>query len=1155
MVLYRSYRRMHRLLRLCAALLIAGLFAARPATTPVTQAATQSPNGPGIPCDQTPFGHVLKLNQKNEIFLGLADTSDSRHPLTAYRIGTDATGQLQQQFVSPSAQEPANVSGLAGTAADVDGDGKDEFIQGFNGANGGYDVLVRRNGGATQLYSVGGQGYRSSAMAAGDIQGRDDGSQQVVIASLTGDGLSVAVLGRDPAGSFGNLVASWASSTNNRVNASQIHVAVGNLNNNRTADIVVSLLESDQHTEQIIHLEYQPGYATDAAFNLQERAFVTELINPTHTTSIAGAKIVMASFNGSPQQSVVLAYDLQDSTGDSVMLVINNYSLVTVNGVAQFVQKGLWINASVHSRSFDIAAGHLYGDARDELVIGYDDSASNTLNFETISMTGANTAAPKLVSVDHWRDGSNDRNATDDLALALGDLNKDNRAEVVAAFTDANPFGFQALYLSEQLDQNSQPGGLKLVDWGRHDATFNAPPTIALGDWNNESVHATVSGTCARVVDANITAVGFVPPYWRNIQGSQAWIGGSIGRSVTQEASSEQSLTYHRSDTVSVYAGAGLDVDIPGVLAISASARQTGAREAAMSNRQTTGVVTTTVTTVGQSWGDDAVVYDPTEYNCYRYQLSVDGVALPPDKANVRYCQYEGLPGATPQLQASELNSWDANFGAQPEYAPVARDWTSLTLFRGAFTDQSSNKALARLAVDGVILNGSYTNGTVTQTANESHPWWQVDLGAVQPLTKIRLWTLPGSLSNVYLFVSDTDFRTIPGGNDPQTLLSMPNVRHYTLADLGNGFKMTDAAPPEATFLTLDAQHQPIHGRYVRVQRADTAVLSLAEVQVFGANHVEPDRYPLDMRDSTPNDGAFEVLLYNPYHTSASDMYQWVPTRGNLLWDGRQSPALNALGVNRGNTIVNWSLSKGTGNTQVQAHELDNSTSAGTEFEGEAGEFIKVVAGGGTEHTTGLATETTLSTSWSSEFNMGGQMQGFPHEYDGIENSWVLSCAYRFQPYQYEITDTSNLGHQHRYPVLDYLVPSGGRVSDLDRTVDLAACRNGNQISATPQTNNDSAQAIAGQPTTLNVLANDMGNNLTITAVGPAQHGTVTHTDRTVTYTPSAGFTGTDSFTYSVSDGTSGQTVARAVDATTGTVTIRVGTGNSTIIYLPLIRR
>jgi hypothetical protein len=310
------------------------------------------------------------------------------------------------------------------------------------------------------------------------------------------------------------------------------------------------------------------------------------------------------------------------------------------------------------------------------------------------------------------------------------------------------------------------------------------------------------------VVDPNITAVGFVPPYWQNIQGSQLK-GGSIGRSVTQESSAEQSLTYSRSDTVSVYAGVGLNVDIPGVIQVAASAKQTGANEYAESNRRATGVITTTVTTVGQSWLDDALVYDPTEYNCYLYQLSVQGVALPTDKANLRYCEYQGLPGGTPQLQSTELDSWDANFGAQPAYAPVVRDWSSLSLFRGPYTDQSSNQASAPRALDSSMVNGSYSGGTSAQTNNESQPWWQVDLGAAQPITKIRLWTPPGSLSNVYVFVSNTDFRSIPGGSNPSTLLTASGVQHYTLADLGGGFKMTDTAPPEATFLTLDAQYNP----------------------------------------------------------------------------------------------------------------------------------------------------------------------------------------------------------------------------------------------------------------------------------------------------------------------------------------------------------
>jgi hypothetical protein len=46
---------------------------------------------------------------------------------------------------------------------------------------------------------------------------------------------------------------------------------------------------------------------------------------------------------------------------------------------------------------------------------------------------------------------------------------------------------------------------------------------------------------------------------------------------------------------------------------------------------------------------------------------------------------------------------------------------------------------------------------------------------------------------------------------------------------------------------------------------------------------IDPNRYPLDLRDTTPHDGSFDVRLYNPYHTSQSDQYVWVKTRGNLI--------------------------------------------------------------------------------------------------------------------------------------------------------------------------------------------------------------------------------------------------------------------------------
>ena len=523
--------------------------------------------------------------------------------------------------------------------------------------------------------------------------------------------------------------------------------------------------------------------------------------------------------------------------------------------------------------------------------------------------------------------------------------------------------------------------------------------------------------------------------------------------------------------------------------------------------------MTTTVTTVGQYWVNDALVFEPAEYNCFSYQLAVDSTFIPTDQAALRFCEYQPLPGNTPPLEANELDSWDINVSDQPEYTPVVRDWSSLALFRGAFTDQSSNAVTAKLAVDSEIVNGSFANATPAQTDLQANPWWQVDLGASEAIGKIRLWTPPASLSNAYVLVSNTDFRTIPGHENPANLLNRPDVQAYTLADLGSGLTMTGTAGSVATFTTLNAQHLPITGRYVRVQRADTAKLVLAEVQVFGANHVEPNRYPLNVRDTAPNDGMFEVQLYNPLAQNVT--YEWKKVRGNLLWYEPQNGLLNGLTIGRGNAIRDWSLSKAVGQGQAQAHELDNSTSVGAELEAEAGVGVKVLAGVGKENTVGLATEVVESTSWTNEFNMGGLMQAFPPTYNGHENDWVENCRYRFIPYQYEVTETSNLGYHQRFPVLDYVVPDDNRASDLHRTSNVMPdCRNGNLLSSTPQAVNDTVVITAPVPTGIQVLANDLGNELKIVDAGPAQNGNVIFASRTITYTPNAGFQGIDSFNY-----------------------------------------
>jgi|GEM_PF-1247577 len=88
---------------------------------------------------------------------------------------------------------------------------------------------------------------------------------------------------------------------------------------------------------------------------------------------------------------------------------------------------------------------------------------------------------------------------------------------------------------------------------------------------------------------------------------------------------------------------------------------------------------------------------------------------------------------------------------------------------------------------------------------------------------------------------------------------------------------------------------------------------------------------------------------------------------------------------------------------------------------------------------------------------------------------------------------------------------------------------------------NDSATTSAGQAVTFNPLSNDSdpdGDTLVISSVGAAANGIVTKTNNAITYTPANGFTGVDSFTYTISDGRGGTKTA------TVTVTVTAASTN-----------
>ena len=138
--------------------------------------------------------------------------------------------------------------------------------------------------------------------------------------------------------------------------------------------------------------------------------------------------------------------------------------------------------------------------------------------------------------------------------------------------------------------------------------------------------------------------------------------------------------------------------------------------------------------------------------------------------------------------------------------------------------------------------------------------------------------------------------------------------------------------------------------------------------------------------------------------------------------------------------------------------------------------------------------------------------------------SGAFGAAWSDNPNELYFSD-NNTGHIYRITGFTTASPSG--TLELTGTVtsnnDGAACKNADSPFDLPTANDDSYTATSD--TTLNVgaasgvLANDVGTGLTtIAGTGPS-HGTLTlNPDGSFSYTPTAGFFGTDTFTYSVQD-------------------------------------
>jgi Ca2+-binding RTX toxin-like protein/serine/threonine protein phosphatase PrpC len=109
------------------------------------------------------------------------------------------------------------------------------------------------------------------------------------------------------------------------------------------------------------------------------------------------------------------------------------------------------------------------------------------------------------------------------------------------------------------------------------------------------------------------------------------------------------------------------------------------------------------------------------------------------------------------------------------------------------------------------------------------------------------------------------------------------------------------------------------------------------------------------------------------------------------------------------------------------------------------------------------------------------------------------------------------------------------------------------QVSVTPVNDApivaaDAASTTAGKTVTINLLANDRdpeGDTLSVKSVGQGANGSVFVLNNQAVYTPKPNWSGTDTFTYTATDGKGGDTVGQVTVTVTSTNTAPVAAGDS----------
>jgi len=223
--------------------------------------------------------------------------------------------------------------------------------------------------------------------------------------------------------------------------------------------------------------------------------------------------------------------------------------------------------------------------------------------------------------------------------------------------------------------------------------------------------------------------------------------------------------------------------------------------------------------------------------------------------------------------QDRNQNLWRSLGNMIQSAAPAAAADVNLALGKPVQQSSTDWGGEVRRAVDG-NTDGNWGGNSVSHTANQAMPWWQVDLGAAQGIRNIRIWNRTDCcgerLAKFHVLVSDYPFAS----GDLNVARQQPGVWDY----------YHDAVAGRTTDISVNR-----NGRYVRVQLSGANYLQLAEVEVFGgagyasSAPVSSQQTGRDYTGAIPRTPSASFNLTGRWRSNDGGMY-FLRQVGNQLW-------------------------------------------------------------------------------------------------------------------------------------------------------------------------------------------------------------------------------------------------------------------------------